>query len=48
MSVGRFYAMVGALLRRLSDGKYLVLRRSEEVDFASGLKRSERCPPLAC
>ncbi len=36
MSIGRFYAMVGALLRRPSDGKYLVLRRSEDKDFASG------------
>lgn len=35
MSIGRFYAMVGALLRRPSDGKYLVLRRSPDKDFAS-------------
>lgn len=36
MSIGRFYAMVGALLRRPSDGKYLVLKRSEDKDFAMG------------
>jgi 8-oxo-dGTP diphosphatase len=36
MSIGRFYAMVGALLRSPSDGKYLVLRRSPDKDFASG------------
>ena len=36
MSIGRFYAMVGALVRRPSDGKYLVLRRSEGKDFAGG------------
>lgn len=36
MSIGRFYAMVGALVRRPSDGRYLVLRRSEEKDFAGG------------
>lgn len=36
VSVGRFCAMVGALLRRPSDGKYLVLRRSEEKDFGGG------------
>lgn len=36
MSIGRFYAMVGALLRRPSDGKYLLLKRSEDKDFAGG------------
>ncbi len=36
MSIGRFYAMVGALVRRPSDGRYLVLRRSEGKDFAGG------------
>ena len=36
MGVGRFYAMVGALLRRPSDGKYLVLKRSKDKDFGSG------------
>ena len=36
MSIGRFYAMVGALLRRPADGKYLILRRSEDKDFAGG------------
>jgi 8-oxo-dGTP diphosphatase len=36
MSIGRFYAMVGALVRRSSDGRYLVLRRSEDKDFAGG------------
>jgi 8-oxo-dGTP diphosphatase len=34
MSIGRFFAMVGALLWRTSDSKYLVLRRSEAKDFA--------------
>lgn len=36
MAVGRFFAMVGALVRRPSDGRYLVLRRSEGKDFAAG------------
>lgn len=36
MSIGRFYAMVGALVWRPSDGKYLLLRRSAAKDFAAG------------
>jgi 8-oxo-dGTP diphosphatase len=36
MGIGRFYGMVGAILRRPSDGKYLILRRSEDKDFAGG------------
>lgn len=36
MGIGRFYVMVGALLRRPADGKYLVLKRSAEKDFAAG------------
>jgi 8-oxo-dGTP pyrophosphatase MutT (NUDIX family) len=36
MAIGRFYGMVGALLRRPEDGKYLLLRRSGDKDFASG------------
>jgi len=36
MTVGRFGAMVGALVWRHSDGKYLLLQRSEQKDFATG------------
>lgn len=36
MSVGRFFAIVGALLWCPSDGRYLVLKRSADKDFASG------------
>ena len=36
MSIGRFYGMVGALLWRPADGKYLVLRRSADKDFSAG------------
>ncbi|MGD9101200.1 MAG: NUDIX domain-containing protein [Anaerolineae bacterium] len=36
MGIGRFYAMVGALLWCPTDNKYLVLKRSEEKDFAAG------------
>ncbi len=35
MSVGRFYAMVGALLRS-PDGRYLLLQRSADKDVAAG------------
>ncbi len=35
MNGGLFHASVGALLRRPSDGKYLVLRRSADKDFGS-------------
>jgi 8-oxo-dGTP diphosphatase len=36
MAVGRFLAMVGALIWRQTDGNYLLLRRSEVKDFAAG------------
>jgi 8-oxo-dGTP diphosphatase len=36
MALGRFLAMVGALIWRQTDGKYLLLRRSEVKDFAAG------------
>ncbi len=36
MAVGRFYGMVAALLRRRSDGRYLLLRRSAHKDFGAG------------
>ncbi|MGD2146375.1 MAG: NUDIX domain-containing protein [Anaerolineae bacterium] len=35
-TVGKFFAGVGALVRRPSDGRYLLLRRTEEKDFAAG------------
>ena len=37
MSIGRFRAGVGALLWSSAKGKYLLLRRSEDKDFASGV-----------
>jgi len=37
MSVGRFLGMVGALIWRSSDGRYLILRRSTEKDYAAGI-----------
>lgn len=36
MSGGIFHASVGALVWRQSDGKYLLLRRSQEKDFGGG------------
>jgi 8-oxo-dGTP diphosphatase len=36
MASGRFLAMVGALVWRQTDGKYLVLQRSADKDFAAG------------
>ena len=36
MTVSRFGAMVGALVWRQSDGKYLLLQRSATKDFAAG------------
>ena len=36
MTGGIFHASIGALVRRSSDGKYLLLKRSEEKDFGSG------------
>jgi 8-oxo-dGTP pyrophosphatase MutT (NUDIX family) len=34
--IGRFFAGVGALVRRPADGRYLLLRRTTEKDFAAG------------
>ena len=36
MTKSRFIALVGALIWRQSDGKYLILQRSEKKDFAAG------------
>ena len=36
MSIGRFFAAVAALLWNPADGRYLVLKRSADKDFASG------------
>ena len=36
MSIGRFQAGVAALIRRASDGRYLLLKRSEEKDYGPG------------
>ena len=36
MAVGRFLAMVGVLVWRRDDGKYLLLQRSPAKDFAAG------------
>lgn len=36
MSIGRFYAMIGALIRDTQSGKYLVLHRSAEKDIGAG------------
>jgi 8-oxo-dGTP pyrophosphatase MutT (NUDIX family) len=36
MAIGRFFAGIGALVWRPSDGKYLVLKRSADKDFAGG------------
>lgn len=36
MASGRFLAMVGALVWRQTDGKYLLLQRSAAKDFAAG------------
>jgi 8-oxo-dGTP diphosphatase len=37
MGVGRFLGMVGTLLWRPADGCYLILRRSDDKDFAAGV-----------
>jgi 8-oxo-dGTP pyrophosphatase MutT (NUDIX family) len=37
VGVGRFFAAVGALLWNPADGRYLVLRRSDEKDFGAGI-----------
>jgi 8-oxo-dGTP diphosphatase len=34
---GRFQVAIGALIRRASDGRYLLLRRSAAKDFAAGM-----------
>lgn len=36
MAIGRFYGMIGALMRRPTDGRYLLLKRSAEKDFGGG------------
>jgi 8-oxo-dGTP diphosphatase len=36
VAIGRFIAMVGMLVWRRTDGKYLLLRRSDARDFAPG------------
>jgi 8-oxo-dGTP diphosphatase len=36
MTFDRFGAMVGAFVWRKADGKYLILKRSEQRDFAAG------------
>ncbi len=36
MAVGRFIGMVGMLVWRRTDGRYLLLRRSQVRDFAPG------------
>lgn len=36
MKPSRFLAMIGALVWRRNDGKYLVLQRSSNKDFAAG------------
>jgi 8-oxo-dGTP diphosphatase len=36
MAAGRFLAMIGALIWRQSDGKYLLLQRAATKDFAAG------------
>lgn len=36
MAIGRFYGGIGALVRSPANGKYLLLKRSSEKDFASG------------
>ena len=36
LSAGRFIGMVGMLVWHRSDGRYLLLRRSPDKDFAPG------------
>lgn len=36
MSIGRFYAGIGALIQARSDGRYLLLRRAASKDFGAG------------
>lgn len=37
MVIGRFYGGVGALIWRESDGRYLLLKRAGDKDYASGV-----------
>jgi 8-oxo-dGTP pyrophosphatase MutT (NUDIX family) len=37
MAIGRFYGGVGALIRRDVDDRYLLLKRSGDKDYASGV-----------
>ncbi len=37
MSIGRFYGGIGALIWSAVEGRYLLLKRSSEKDFASGV-----------
>jgi 8-oxo-dGTP pyrophosphatase MutT (NUDIX family) len=37
MSIGRFYAAVGALMWNPAEGKYLVLKRTADKDFGAGV-----------
>ena len=37
MTIGRFYGGIGAIIRSPANGKYLLLKRSSEKDFASGV-----------
>jgi 8-oxo-dGTP pyrophosphatase MutT (NUDIX family) len=37
MSIGHFYAAVGALMWNPAEGKYLVLKRTADKDFGAGV-----------
>lgn len=37
MTIGKFYGMIGALIRDPQTDRYLVLRRSEEKDVGAGM-----------
>ncbi len=37
MTIGRFYGGVGALIWRKVDGRYLLLKRAQEKDYAGGV-----------
>jgi 8-oxo-dGTP diphosphatase len=37
LGASRFQVAIGALIRRGSDGRYLLLRRSDDKDFAAGM-----------
>ena len=36
MTIGRFYAGIAALIRSTETNQYLLLRRSEQKDYAPG------------